>query len=344
VYVRYVLENPAAEYDVKDFTLARRSIAWYHERGSEWEARVLQKEAPAVEGPKETPAGEKEGEVGVSDDAGGAVTELVVEAAVGTSGTSGAEDPVLVGKGKARAVSEGADDTKDSEDESDDDGPAVKPVRMRRAIAYDPHDPAIVKEVTLLPLSGLPKFVGPRPLRPVATKAEPVDGLALVSFFFFFRSVRIIRANPFLQLHNPACERCVERGLECRGPVGQSCGECRRQKARCAFAAPVGRGAPKVNAGGDEAGSSRRVRRGQTKKSAVVIEDSDEEGAPPLKRKRVAKGPVKREVESGSGVISVPRALKSVEELREAAALIQQAATQLAIMVSRLSDVVDQRQ
>jgi hypothetical protein len=92
---------------------------------------------------------------------------------------------VLVGKGKARAVSEGADDTKDSEDESDDDGPAVKPVRMRRAIAYDPHDPAIVKEVTLLPLSGLPKFVGPRPLRPVATKAEPVDGVALVSFSLF---------------------------------------------------------------------------------------------------------------------------------------------------------------
>jgi hypothetical protein len=60
---------------------------------------VLQKEVPAGDGPKETPARENEGEVGVSDDAGGAVAELVVEAAVGTSGTSGAEDPVLVGKG-----------------------------------------------------------------------------------------------------------------------------------------------------------------------------------------------------------------------------------------------------
>jgi hypothetical protein len=185
VYLRYVMENPAAEYDPKDFTLARRSIAWYHERGSEWEAKILQKEAPAVEGPKETPAGENEGEVGVSDDAGGAAAELVVEAVVGTSGTSGAEDPVLVGKGKATARSEEAEDTRDSEDDSDDDGPAVKPVRMRRTIAYDPHDPAIVKEVTVLPPSNPTKYTGPQLFRPVATKAEPVDGLSVVSRFFF---------------------------------------------------------------------------------------------------------------------------------------------------------------
>jgi hypothetical protein len=76
----------------------------------------------------------------------------------------------------------------------------------------------------------------------------------------------------------------------------------------------------------------------------VVIEDSDEERAPSSKRKRVSRVPVKREPEGGTIVISGSRAVKSVEALREQAALIQQAANQLAIMVSRMADVVDQHQ
>ena len=123
-------------------------------------------------------------------------------------------------------------------------------------------------------------------------------------------------------MHVPACQRCVDKAVACTGPEGKACDNCRREKAKCDFAANVGRGAVKVKV--EPAGVSGRPKRARAVKKPVAIDQSDSEplsssssspthGARPVKRSRSdLKGKGKmRNTDADSGA-KVRRALRKL--------------------------------
>jgi hypothetical protein len=90
--------------------------------------------------------------------------------------------------------------------------------------------------------------------------------------------------------------------------------------------------------------SSKQTRHRQTKKSPLVVEDSDEDQAPPpSKRKRGskadAKGKHKAPVGEASG-IDLPWAIRMVQLLWQQVASQSDALLEMTLTISRLEDIL----
>jgi hypothetical protein len=132
--------------------------------------------------------GDEVGGEAVEDAGTNAVADADGEAIRDMDGATSSGEVEIVDKGKAKAEEAGRSDDNEDDVEGDadeDDEAATRPIKMRRAIAYDPHDPRVSKHVVILPIDTPPKYPSPRPLRMSTVKAEPVDRLSVVSLFFF---------------------------------------------------------------------------------------------------------------------------------------------------------------
>jgi hypothetical protein len=194
----------------------------------------------------------------------------------------------------------------------------------------------------------LVKSRAPHPLRMTVVKADLVDGSFVVSlrihFLFYFCFVYGLTGLQYSQAHDPLCQRCVDHELNCTSPPGQSCSECRRNKASCPFTAPVSRGAPKTKVLAKAAESSKRTCHGRTKKSLLVVKDSDEDQAPPPSKRKCgskadAKGKHKAPVGKPSG-IDLPWAIRMVQLLRQQVANQSGALLEMTLAISRLGDIL----